>query len=374
MVLHVVPFGVYIGLWMPPKVRFDPLTHSRSPITLVDTSLIHARENKVNTEKTHEISLPKMSSQKSVDHYAVLGVPADSTFVVIRKAFFKLSLACHPDRRNKSEFEAAHKEFVRISAAYNVLKDKQSRDKYDSTRGHAMQRPMTSQRGHEGDPWRYRENDEDEDEFESQASRFPGSPRFYADQSKRDARKCHQARRADREYSKHSATNSNSDDSKNTGENQPPQPYESPRHKDDKQVPPEEEVWLRYRIAKNNLQGLSFSLQDALYSVLEIVRSLRKFDAVKSQAAKARVQLRFIEATFSSIQFEMDSVHSPSWLTQATVTRVKKMTILEEHIRRLLGMLKTRPPAAGPGSFEEEALSTSKLVLKTMNRCVHICK
>lgn len=314
-----------------------------------------------------------MSSQKSVDHYAVLGVPADSTFVEIQKAFFKLSLACHPDRRDESEFEAAHKEFVQISAAYNVLKYKQSRDKYDSTRTHAMQRPMTSQRGHKEDRWRHRGND-DEDEVEFQASQFTRNPRYCADQSRRDAPKRQHARRPDLEHPKQGATNPDSDDSKNTGENQPPEPYEVPRHKDDKQVPPEEEVWLRYRIAKNNLQGLSFSLQDALYSVLEIIRSLRKFDAVKSQAAKARVQLRFIEATFSSIQFEMDSIHSPSWLTQATVTRVKKMTILEEHIRRLLGMLKTRPPAAGPNSSEEEALSTSKLVLKTMNRCVHICK
>lgn len=314
-----------------------------------------------------------MSSQKSVDHYAVLGVPADSTFVVIQKAFFKLSLACHPDRRDKSKFEAAHKEFVRISAAYNVLKYKQSRDKYDSTRAHAMQRPMASQMGHEEDRWRHRKND-DEDEFESQESKFPRNPPFYADQSKRDAHKRQQARRANREHSKQGATNPDSDDSKNTGENQPPEPYEVPLHKDDEQVSPEEEAWLRFRIAKNNLQGLSFSLQDALYSVLEIIRSLRKFDAVKSQATKARVQLRFIEATFSSIQLEMDSVHSPSWLTQATVTRVKKMTILEEHIRKLLGMLKARPHAAGPNSSEEEALATSKLVLRTMNRCVHICE
>lgn len=287
-----------------------------------------------------------MSPQKPVDHYAVLGVPADSNFVVIQKAFFKLSLACHPDRREKSEFEEAHKDFVLISAAYNVLKDRKSRDKYDSTRAHGMQQPMTARRGHEQDRWCHREND-DEDYFESGASQFPGNTWFYAEQSKRDTRK-----RPD----------------------QPPKPYEVPLHKDDEQVSPEEEAWLRFRIAKNNLQGLSFSLQDALYSVLEIVRSLKKVNAVKSQAAKARVQLRFIEATFSSIQMEMDSVHSPIWLTEATVTRVKTMTILEAHIRDLLEVLKARPPAADPNSSEQEALATSKLVLKTMNRCVHICK
>lgn len=284
-----------------------------------------------------------MSSQQPVDHYAVLGVPADSTFVVIQKAFFKLSLACHPDRRDKSEFEEAHQRFVLISAAYNVLKDKQSRDKYDSTRAHGMQRPMTARRGHEQDRWCHREND-DEDYFESGASRFAGNTWFYAEQSKQDAR---------------------------NRQNQPPEPYEVPRHKDDEQVSPEEEAWLRFRISKNKLQGLSFSLRDALYSVSEIVRSLRKVNVVKSRAAKARVQLRFIEATFSSIQMEMDSVRSPIWLTEATVTRVKKMTILEAHIRDLLEVLKARPPAADPNYSQEEALATSKLVLKTMNRCVH---
>lgn len=314
-----------------------------------------------------------MSSQKPVDHYAVLGVPADSTFVVIQKAFFKLSLSCHPDRRDKSKFEEAHKEFVLISAAYNVLKDKQSRDKYDSTRAHGMQRPMTSQRGHEQDRWCHREND-DENWFESRASQFPGNTRFYDDQSKRDARKHQQARRANREQPKQWATNSDSYDSKGTGENQPPKPYEVPYHKDDEQVSPEEEAWLRFRTTKNNLQGLSFSLWDALYSILEIVRSLRKVKAVKKQAAKGRVQLRYIEATFSNIQMEVDSVYFPICLTEATVTPVKKMMILEDHIRELLGVLKARPPAAEPKPSEKEALATCKLVLKTLNRCVHLCK
>lgn len=313
-----------------------------------------------------------MSSQKPVDHYAVLGVPVDSAFVVIQKAFFKLSLSCHPDRRDKSEFEEAHKEFVFISTAYNVLKDKQSRDKYDSTPAHGMQRPMTAQRGHEQDRWCHREND-DEDGFESRASQFPRNPRFFTDQSKRDARKRQHARRDNREQPKQWAANSDSYDSKDTGENQPPKPYEVPRHKDDEQVSPEEEAWLRFRTTRNNLHGLSFSLRDALYSVLEIVRSLRKVKAVKRQAAEVRVQLRFIEATFSNIQMEMDSVHSPILLTEATVTRVKKMMILEEHIRDLLGVLKARPPATEPNLSEKEALATSKLVLKTMNRCVHLC-
>lgn len=310
-------------------------------------------------------------SAQNPDYYAVLGVPADSTFGAIRKAFFKLSLSCHPDKRDKSEFEEAHKEFVLISAAYNVLKDKQSRRKYDTTRALRMQQPATAQSGR-GQDHRYpRENDHND--FESRASQFPENPRFYADQSKGDARKRQQAQRADRKHPEQRAANSDSDDSEGTAENKPPQPYEVPRHKDDEQISPEEEAWLRFRTAKNNVQGLSFSLRDALYMVLEIIRSLRKVDAVKRQATKARVQLRFIDTSFSKIQVEMDSVHSPIWLTEATVTRVKKMMILEKHIRHLLGLLKGRPPDAEYSS-PEEALATSKLVLKTINGCVQLCK
>ncbi|KAG6357724.1 hypothetical protein INS49_013603 [Diaporthe citri] len=311
-----------------------------------------------------------MSAQKP-DYYAVLGVSADSTFGAIRKAFFKLSLAHHPDRRDKSEFEEAHKEFVLISAAYNVLKDKESRHQYDSTRARRMQRPTAQSHFNGGDAWFNQENNT-EDAFEPRGSQFPGNPRFYADQSERDARERQRARRADREHPRQWETDSDSDDPENTGANQPGEPHEVPHLKKDDETSPEEEAWLRFRTAKNNLQGLSFSLRDALYMVLETIRHLRKVDAVKPQAAKSRAQLRFIEAYFSTLQIEMDSVHSPMWLTEATVIRVKKMMMLEEHIRDLLGLLKARPPADEPSSPEEEAITTSKLVLKAMNTCAQL--
>lgn len=311
-----------------------------------------------------------MSAQKP-DYYAVLGVPADSTFEEIRRAFCRLSLTHHPDRRDKSEFQEAHKEFVLISAAYNVLKDKESKRRYDSTRAHRMQRPATA-RSHfnsEG-PWFNRENNDD-GAFDPRDSQFPGNPQSYADQSERDARNRQRARRADRGHPKPREPSSDSDDSE---EDQPYKPYEVPRHKDDERISPEEEAWLRFRTAKNNLQGLSFSLKDALYMVLEIIRSLRKVDAAKRQAAMAREQLRFIEASFSTLQMDMDGVHSPMSLTEATVIRVKKMIILQEHIRDLLELPKARPPADASRSPEEEAIEASKLVLKAMNACAQLCK
>lgn len=311
-----------------------------------------------------------MSAQKP-DYYAVLGVPADSTFEEIRTAFFRLSLTHHPDRRDKSEFQEAHEEFVLISAAYNVLKDKESKRRYDSTRAHTMQRPARAQSHFNGEgPWFNRENDDD-GAFESRDSQFPRNPHSYADQSDRDARKRQRARRADRGHPKPRETSSDSDDSE---EDQPYKPYEVPRHKDDERISPEEEAWLRFRTAKNNLQGLSFRLKDALYMVLEIIRSLRKVDAAKRQAAMAREQLRFIEASFSTLQMDMDGVQSPMSLTEATVIRVKKMMILQEHIRDLLELPKARPPADESSSREEKAIEASNLVLKALNTCAQLCK
>lgn len=81
-----------------------------------------------------------MSSQTK-DYYAVLGVPADATPETIKKAFFSISLVAHPDKRPKSEFEQANKEFAVISEAYNVLKDRDSRSNYDFRRSQRMQQP-----------------------------------------------------------------------------------------------------------------------------------------------------------------------------------------------------------------------------------------
>lgn len=305
-----------------------------------------------------------MSAHKP-DYYAVLGVSADSTFGAIQKAFFKLSLAHHPDRRDKSEFEEAHKEFVLISAAYNVLKDKESRREYDETlRAHTIQRRSTACSNSGGRHPRFNQQNDDEDEREPRKSQFPRNSRFHADNSEQDAR------RADRGHPKQGGSRSDSDDS---GRHQSYEPYEVPCHKDDEQISPEEEAWLRFRITKNNLQGLSFSLKEALYMALDIIRSLRKVDAGKVHAVNAREQLRFIETSFSTLQIEMDRVDSPIFLTEATVIRVKKMMILEEHIRDLLGLLKAPPPPDDiTSSLEEHAIESSKLVLKALNKCVEL--
>jgi len=63
------------------------------------------------------------------NYYDVLGVAKDASTKDIRKAFKKLALKLHPDK-NTGDPEA-HNKFVRINGIYEVLKDSETREKYD---------------------------------------------------------------------------------------------------------------------------------------------------------------------------------------------------------------------------------------------------
>ena len=64
------------------------------------------------------------------DYYATLGVPKNATHDDIRKAFRKLARQHHPDvAKDKKTAEAKFKE---INEAYEVLSDKDKRQKYDT--------------------------------------------------------------------------------------------------------------------------------------------------------------------------------------------------------------------------------------------------
>lgn len=288
------------------------------------------------------------------DHYAALGVDPCSTFGEIQKAFFRLSLSCHPDKRAKSEAEEAHRQFVVISTAYNVLKDPVSRRNYEDIR-----------------KWSYDQDDGGEDSSQHQASQCP---LFHGTRAEREARRRErqQARYASRAASKNWGTEDGPSDwghgfypeSEDTDEAEPSQPQED--------LTAEEGSWLRYRTAKNNLQGLSFSLKDALYSVLELIRSLRSDDTVKKRASKARVQLRSIEVFFHSLQAEMEAVLWPTCLTETTVLRINKMMNLEDSVQEFLIMLKSRAPE--DNLPEQEAMEISKLLLKAMGKWAQLCR
>lgn len=66
------------------------------------------------------------------DYYAVLGVSPSASEAEIKKAYRKLAQAHHPDKRQGDEPTAER--FKEISQAYDVLSDKQKRERYDQIR------------------------------------------------------------------------------------------------------------------------------------------------------------------------------------------------------------------------------------------------
>ncbi|KAI3398523.1 hypothetical protein diail_9047 [Diaporthe ilicicola] len=305
-----------------------------------------------------------MSAQ---DHYAVLGVPAGATFGEIQKAFFRLSLRSHPDKRDRSEANEAHREYVLISAAYNVLKDPESRRKYDASSGSRYRPTSTRNSGASKESCFH-----NQDASRPYSSQYPGNPRFYADQEEEARRRSQQARRDNRNQRRQGENDPDTDDSEDTKQGH--EPYEAPRPEAQEPVSPEDKAWLRFRAAKNNVQSLVFGLKDALDTILNTVRSLRKVAAVKSRASEARKQLRCVDSTFLTLQVEIDSVNTPENLTDAQVARVDRMVCLEEHVREIAGQLKARMPAEDLDSLpEEQAMRISKILKEAIRKWVRLC-
>ena len=63
------------------------------------------------------------------DLYKVLGVQRNATELEIKRAYHKLALRYHPDR-NPGDRHSTEK-FKEINAAYQVLRDVESRARYD---------------------------------------------------------------------------------------------------------------------------------------------------------------------------------------------------------------------------------------------------
>lgn len=68
-----------------------------------------------------------MSTKQSRHLYDILGVNQDATNDEIKKAYKEKALDCHPDRGGDSSI------FVELANAYNILIDKEKRQKYDDT-------------------------------------------------------------------------------------------------------------------------------------------------------------------------------------------------------------------------------------------------
>lgn len=62
------------------------------------------------------------------DHYAILGVSANSTLAEIKTAYRKLASQLHPDRNASNDAPA---KFRMVQEAYEVLADAEKRQRYD---------------------------------------------------------------------------------------------------------------------------------------------------------------------------------------------------------------------------------------------------
>jgi curved DNA-binding protein CbpA len=68
---------------------------------------------------------------KDTRYYDLLGVGPDADEASIKKAYYRVALRCHPDKRPVSEREAAEAEFKGVSNAYQVLSNPLTRKRYD---------------------------------------------------------------------------------------------------------------------------------------------------------------------------------------------------------------------------------------------------
>uniref|UniRef100_A0A8C4QAF5 DnaJ homolog subfamily C member 10 n=1 Tax=Eptatretus burgeri TaxID=7764 RepID=A0A8C4QAF5_EPTBU len=87
----------------------------------------------------------------SHDFYQLLGVSRDASNRDIRKAFKKLALTMHPDKNQDDP--NAHEKFLKISRAYEILKDEDLRKKYDKYGEKGLDESWQQQRRYE--TWTY---------------------------------------------------------------------------------------------------------------------------------------------------------------------------------------------------------------------------
>jgi len=61
------------------------------------------------------------------NYYEILGIPKESTQEEIKKKFRELAKKTHPDKTK----EDSEEEMIKLNKAYEILSDKESREKYD---------------------------------------------------------------------------------------------------------------------------------------------------------------------------------------------------------------------------------------------------
>jgi curved DNA-binding protein CbpA len=90
------------------------------------------KNTKLSKTMTNSESYNTNNIDDDNDYYAILGIPYNADYKMIRKAYLKLSLKYHPDK-NVDDVEHAQQQFIRIGRAYQTLSDPQQRRIYDQT-------------------------------------------------------------------------------------------------------------------------------------------------------------------------------------------------------------------------------------------------
>ncbi len=86
------------------------------------------------------------------DPYKVLGVEKDADLSVIKTAYKKLILKCHPDKIHDPVLAAAKQdEYHRVMQAYELLSDGGQKAKYDNRVKFAAEKAEKAERDERGD-------------------------------------------------------------------------------------------------------------------------------------------------------------------------------------------------------------------------------
>jgi Flp pilus assembly protein TadD len=88
--------------------------------------------NQNNGRKNVQSDDSDTDKEPEVDNYTLLGINSNATERDIKSAYRKLALKYHPDKNQGDE--KSTEMFKKITSAYSILSDKQSRAKYDHTR------------------------------------------------------------------------------------------------------------------------------------------------------------------------------------------------------------------------------------------------